>query len=94
MPNSSADLHPETGGRFVFERRAEAPARYDVAVYLPRQRSIRCTLEWDEDGAVRVDPEPSPVQDATDAWAMAEILKLARILHRDPKARLTRWRGA
>lgn len=94
MPNSSADLHPETGGRFVFERSAETPPRYDVAVYLPAQRTIRFTLAWDDDGAVRLDPAPSAAQSAQDAWAVAEITKLARILHRDPKARLTRWRGA
>ncbi len=84
---SSALLHPETGARFVFDRVSEQPPRYRVAVYLPEFRTFACTLEWDDRGAARLDPEPS------DAWVAGEVTKLARVLHRDPKLRLTRWRG-
>lgn len=85
--SSSADLHPETGGRFVFERRSGDPPRYRVLVALPARQRFDCDLDWDPSGALRLDPEP------TDPWIAAELHKLARVLHRDPKARLVRWRG-
>ncbi len=83
---SGADLHPATGARFVFEREPGEPPRYRVQVYLPEARTLECTVGW-EDASVRIEPVPD------DAWVAAEIAKLARVLHRDPKSRLTRWRG-
>lgn len=83
---SGADLHPATGARFVFEREDGEPPRYRVHVYLPEARTLECALAWD-DGVARIEPLPD------DAWVAAEIVKLARVLHRDPKSRLTRWRG-
>jgi hypothetical protein len=83
---SGADLHPATGARFVFEREPGEPPRYRVAVYLPGARTMHCELAWADDG-VRLEPAPE------DAWVAGEIAKLARVLHRDPKSRLTRWRG-
>lgn len=85
--SSAADLHPDTGGRFVFEREPGEPPRYRVEVFLPAEQRVACALVWDAGGAARLDPEPA------DAWVTGEITKLARVLHRDPKARLTRWRG-
>jgi hypothetical protein len=83
---SGADMHPATGARFVFEREPGEPPRYRVQVYLPEARKLECTVAWD-DASVRLEPVPD------DAWVAAEIAKLARVLHRDPKSRLTRWRG-
>ncbi len=85
--SSGADLHPATGARFVFEREPGDAPRYRVGVFLPEQVRVECVLTWDASGAARLDPEPN------DAWVAGEITKLARVLHRDPKARLTRWRG-
>ena len=85
--SSGDDLHPATGGRFVFEREAGDAPRYRVDVFLPARAHVACVLDWDVGGIARLDPEP------TDAWVLGEITKLARVLHRDPKARLTRWRG-
>jgi hypothetical protein len=85
--SSGADLHPATGGRFVFEREPGEPPRYRVDVFLPEKGHVACGLEWDAAGIARLDPEP------TDAWVLGEVTKLARVLHRDPKARLVRWRG-
>jgi hypothetical protein len=85
--SSAADLHPATGGRFVFEREPGESPRYRVDVFLPEQAHIACVLDWDAGGIARLDPAP------TDAWVLGEITKLARVLHRDPKARLVRWRG-
>lgn len=84
--SSSADLHPATGARFVFEREAEDPPTYRVAVYLPGGRAERCTLEWSASGAPVF--EPALADDAV----LAELVKLSRVLHREPKARLVRWR--
>jgi hypothetical protein len=84
---SSQDLHPRHGGRFVFARQGEAePPVYSVEVYLPADRCLRATLRWTEGGAV-LDPPLS------DAWAHAEALKLARVLHQSAKPFLSRWRG-
>jgi hypothetical protein len=82
--SSSRDLHPDSGARFVFERMG-AELRYHVHVYLPEQRS------WIEGRARVLGPEPAG--DERLEWARAELLKLARVLHRDPKPRLVRWRG-
>jgi hypothetical protein len=87
--SSSRDLHPDTGGRFVLERIDQA-LRYRVHVYLPAQRSWSGELDW-VDGRARVVPEPAGDEELE--WAHAELLKLARVLHRVPKPRLVRWRG-
>lgn len=84
--SSGADLHPATGARFVFEREPGEPPRYRVTVFLPEAVCFAAMVSWD--GAVsKILPAPE------DAWVCAEIEKLARVLHREPKARLTRWRG-
>ncbi len=91
MPlSSSRDLHPDGGGRFVFEREGESSS-YRVQIYLPAQRTWSGTLDW-VDGQARVNGPESTGDDELD-WARAELLKLARVLHRDPKQRLVRWRG-
>jgi len=85
---SSGDLHPEQGGRFVFTRQGEASAAlYRVEVFLPQGRKLESRLRWDDEGRAELDP-PLP-----DAWAHDESLKLARVLHKDPRPRLSRWRG-
>lgn len=82
---SSLDLHPARGGRFVLV--LEPPAHeYSVAVYLPGQPPLESTLRWVE-GRAELSPPLS------DAWAQAETLKLARVLHQSPKSRITRWRA-
>ncbi|MFV8750017.1 hypothetical protein ACNOYE_05675 [Nannocystaceae bacterium ST9] len=88
--SSSRDLHPETGARFVFERVGEPP-RYSVQIYLPGGRGWAGELDWVE-GQARVQG-PEAAGDEALAWALDELIKLARVLHRDPKPRLVRWRG-
>jgi hypothetical protein len=88
--SSSRDLHPDSGARFVFERMG-AELRYHVHVYLPEQRSWSGELDWIEGRARVLGPELAG--DERLEWARAELLKLARVLHRDPKPRLVRWRG-
>ncbi len=86
MP-SSHDLHPKQGARFVFIRHAEVePPRYRVEVFLPGTRHIQTNLRWDEAGKPLV--EPAIEHDAV----LDQLLRLARVLKRTPKARLTRWR--
>jgi hypothetical protein len=80
---SSDDLHPTSGARFVLTRAGEA---YDVLVCLPEGHQLRSKLAWDERGHATLDP-PLPHQAAHD-----ETLKLARVLKRTPKERLSRWR--
>ena len=92
---SSRDLHPQTGARFVFDRLASEPElTYTVAIYLPEARRWTGTLRW-LDGRATLEPsagEPS-AGDPELEWAHAEALKLARVLHRDPKPHMIRWRG-
>jgi hypothetical protein len=87
---SSRDLHPKTGARFVFDRIASEPA-YTVAIYLPEARHWSGTLRW-LDGRAELEPA-APSGDAELEWAHAEALKLARVLHRDPKPHMLRWRS-
>lgn len=85
---SSDDLHPRSGGRFVFTRReTEDPPAYAVEVYLPGGRTLHASLSWTDEGRAELDPP------LADAWAHAEALKLARVLRKNPKDRLSRWRG-
>ncbi len=83
VTSSSDDLHPKSGARFLLTR---DDGHYRVEVFLPEGRALRCTLAWDEQGHARLDPPLSH------SGAHEEVLKLARVLRRSPKARLTRWR--
>jgi hypothetical protein len=97
---SSQDLHPSTGARFVFDRQddsADGPV-YQVLVHLPEGRRWAATLRW-LDGRAELEPSaeadaraPAP-QPAELDWVRAEALKLARVLHRDPRQHMLRWRG-
>lgn len=93
---SSRDLHPKTGARFVFDRiETETEPAYTVVVYLPEARRWTGTLRW-IDGRAQLEPgvdQPALDADETQVWATKEALKLARVLHRDPKQHMLRWRG-
>ena len=80
---SSKDLRPRNGARFVFIRAQDG---YAVTIHL-RDAEIQARLSWDDAGASRLDPEPTP------EWIAVEAHKLARVLHRDPRPSMTRWRG-
>lgn len=82
MDPTSDDLHPATGARFRFERRGEGC--YRVEVFLPAS-SWSAELDL---GAESLEPEPP--EDA--GWTVGEVHKLARVLRRDEKPRLIRWR--
>ena len=89
-PKSSMPSHapPDFGGRFVFTREGETlPAVYRVEVFLAGVPAMTTTLRWDDASRPLLDPP------LADAWAQDETLKLARVLTKDPKPRLTRWRG-
>ncbi|NVB37738.1 hypothetical protein G6O69_07825 [Pseudenhygromyxa sp. WMMC2535] len=97
MKPSSQDLHPKTGARFVFERAAEpSPAgepRYALTIYLPAGREWSGELSWAEGHSLITDePDASAVDEAL-GLALAEAHKLARVLRRDPKPKLVRWRA-
>lgn len=79
----------------MFERIETAPTvEYRVQVFLPEQASFEATLTWVEGVAeLREAAANASLPEAPRAWARAEALKLARVLHRDPKPRLSRWRG-
>ena len=83
MKPSSADLHPKTGARFVFERREDV---YEVEVHLADGTSLRTTLRFGAEGGSSLEPTIDV------DWAGAEVHKLARVLKREPKDRLVRWR--
>lgn len=88
-PSSSHDLHPEHGARLVATKVAgppDAPLEYEVEVLLPAHARLSGRLRW-TDGRASLEP----VWD--DAWAVDEVLKLARVLKRTQKARDVRWRG-
>ena len=88
---SSQDLHPAAGARFTFER--TEPGTYRVTVFLPRDEQparLEASLRWTDDGkAILSDHAPDPWPGE---WPGEETLKLARVLKKDPKSRLTRWR--
>lgn len=88
---SSKDLHPSAGARFVFERSEGEALRYRVHVYLPGERSWSGELSWIDEQARVEGPDDAADEELT--WSRQEALKLARVLHRDPKPRLVRWRG-
>ena len=88
---SSRDLHPKTGARFVFDRlESEPEPAYEVTIHLPEGRRWTGTLRWLEG---RASLEPAAPADEEIGWAHAEALKLARVLHRDPRPHMVRWRG-
>lgn len=107
MEPSSRDLHPQTGARFVFDRDNRTntktePPRYRVTIYLPDRVRWSGQLAWvegsaqlapqaDPEAEAEADPDPDPEQLR---WARAEALKLARVLRRDPKPHMVRWRGS
>lgn len=85
---SSRDQEPAFGGRFVFTRDGDTlPPVYRVEVFVAGEQPVETTLRWDADDRPQLDP---PLYDD---WARDETLKLARVLHKDPRSRLTRWRG-
>jgi hypothetical protein len=88
MRPSSQDLHPETGGRFVFDRIGDA---YAVVIYLPAGLRWSGRLSW-IDGVATLDADEG--QPSPPGWAHAEALKLARVLRRTPKQHMLRWRAA
>ena len=63
---------------------------YRVLVYLPESRTAQGRLSWDEAGGATLELEPEPTGD--DQWIVQGALKLARVLKRDPKVWLSRWR--
>ncbi len=83
----------------MFERDGDGegvPFSYAVAAYLPdgggtgESAGWRAQLRWGDEGATLEEVQgqaPAP------AWISAEALKLARVLRRDPKPRLVRWRA-
>lgn len=83
MDASSRDLHPRAGARFAFDREG---AGYRVVAYLPEGERSEGVLTWSDTAGAIIDPPLTP------AWAHDEALKLARVLHRDPKPKLLRWR--
>ena len=90
---SSRDLHPSTGARFAFDRRSDAADEpvYQVRVFLPEGRCWAATLRW-LDGRAELEPtDEGPEPDDLD-WVRAEALKLARVLHRDPRQHMLRGR--
>jgi hypothetical protein len=87
---SSQDLHPSTGARFCFDRiESEPEPAYDVVIFLPEAKRWSGTLRW-IDGRAELEPALAAEEFA---WAYAEALKLARVLHRDPKQHMLRWRS-
>lgn len=93
---SSSDLHPTTGARFVFDRESDSTdvVAYLVTIYLPGTELWSGRLTW-IDGRAQLDPDEGQATPDREPWpwAFAEALKLARVLHRDPKPHMLRWRG-
>ncbi len=85
--SSSQALHPVAGARFVCERAPGEALVYAVAVHIAGGHTHEATLSWDADGRAVAGPV------CADAWAQAELLKLARVLRHSEQPRLTRWRG-
>ncbi len=79
---------PTHGGRFTFTRDTEtAGVVYRVEALVAGGPTITTTLRWDDADRPVLEPE------LADGWVRDETLKLARVLHKDPKPRLSRWRG-
>ncbi|MDC0720557.1 hypothetical protein [Nannocystis bainbridge] len=84
---SSQELHPTAGARFVCEREASEPLRYQARVFVADGTTVAAELTWDAAGQAILAPAPE------DAWVAGELLKLARVLKHSGQARLVRWRG-
>ena len=67
MEPSSADLHPKTGGRFVFERNTDDPPSYRVSAHLAGGTTVEGSLGWDGDGHAELALEGAP------AWAREQV---------------------
>jgi hypothetical protein len=88
MAASSQDLHPRSGARFHFDREGEG---YRVVAYLPDGVRLEGVLAWSAGAGASgaaIEPPLSP------PWVHEEALKLARVLHREPRSKLMRWRPA
>ena len=85
MVNSSLNLHPKTGARYVFERDGQRES-YSIEVYAAGGARFSGVLRWTDDGAAVLEPTPS------EPGVQTELLKLARVVKRTRQARLTRWR--
>lgn len=83
---SSEALHPRFGARFLFELREQNPLRYDLSVYLAGGETYRGSLGWDPQGQAELCGLDSG------GWWREEALKLARVLRRQAKPSLLRWR--
>lgn len=88
-PNvADRDAIPDHGARFVFTREGDAaPVIYRVEVLVAGGPTLATSLRWDESDRPVLEP------DMAEGWVRDETLKLARVLHKDPKPRLSRWRG-
>ncbi|MEE9382322.1 MAG: hypothetical protein V3V08_02790 [Nannocystaceae bacterium] len=87
MASSSRNLHPRQGARLVFARFEEdGELGYQVEIFLPGGRCASTSLRWDARGAPLLDPLLVDLQVET------AVTKLARVLRREPRARLVRWR--
>jgi hypothetical protein len=86
LRSSSSDLHPTSGGRFVFEQTREDRSRYDVGVYLPEGVEHHGSIRFAEDGESIVEIETD------DPWVREQVEKLVRVLRRTKQQRIVRWR--
>ena len=79
----------------MFERQTDAPPTYAVTAYLPEGRRLHGVLSWDGEGKAELGPwtNADGEQVPDDPWVLEQVHKLARVLKRDPKPRLSRWRG-
>ena len=75
MEPSSANLHPDDGGRFVFERATDG-ARYEIQIFLPD--GVR------HEGALVLASDGTTIElGCEEPWVVAEVEKLlseARLL--------------
>ena len=84
MEPSSANLHPDDGGRFVFERATDG-ARYEIQIFLPD--GVR------HEGALVLASDGTTIDlGCEEPWVVAEVEKLARVVKRTGQQRLLRWR--
>ena len=86
LRSSSSDLHPTSGGRFVFEQMREEPTHYDVGVYLPAGVELHGKIRFAEDGESTIEIETD------DPWVREQVEKLVRVLRRTKQQRIVRWR--
>ncbi len=89
MVNRESERHPQHGGRFVLERAHDRSGLcYLARAHLADGSTLETMLELLQPEGIHFDPE---LEDH--AWAREQLIKLARVLRRDPKHRLSRWRG-